>query len=277
MPTSSPPSEAAGGVVWRRSDAGVEVVVVHRSGLDDWSLPKGSVEPGESAAEAALREVLEETGLHCQAGEELPATEWQRDDGSMRRARWWLMTVVAVGSPRQGDSVNKIEWLHVDQALAIIGHGRDRSVLRTAMERLPGPRGEILSGRSARVGRACAAVLREGILGTEILMVRYRNFWTLPGGGVAKGEQSAAAAVRELREETGLVGTAVRELFDGCWQVEVEPTSRVVLGTDPELAPDRQALRGVAWFTLAEKQDDHQVARVIRSLAGGISNSELRN
>ena len=60
--------EAAGGVIWRRTSSDrVKVLVVHRPRYDDWSLPKGKLESGESAARAALREVEEETGLRCKA------------------------------------------------------------------------------------------------------------------------------------------------------------------------------------------------------------------
>ena len=54
---------AAGALVWRRRRSGIEVALVHRSRYDDWSWPKGKLDPGETFAQAAAREVLEETGL----------------------------------------------------------------------------------------------------------------------------------------------------------------------------------------------------------------------
>ena len=60
--------QAAGGVVWRRRDDQIQVLLVHRPKYDDWSLPKGKLEPGETHQEAALREVREETGLRCERG-----------------------------------------------------------------------------------------------------------------------------------------------------------------------------------------------------------------
>ena len=64
--------KASGGVVWRRApDGALELVVVHRPRYDDWSLPKGKLDKGESWEEAALREVEEEIGLRCRLGREL--------------------------------------------------------------------------------------------------------------------------------------------------------------------------------------------------------------
>ena len=63
------PVRAAGGVVWRRGGAGeVEVVLVHRPRYDDWSLPKGKVDPGETDEQAALREVQEEASVEARSG-----------------------------------------------------------------------------------------------------------------------------------------------------------------------------------------------------------------
>ena len=100
-------------------------------------------------------------------------------------------------------------------------------------------------------------------------MVRHRNFWTLPGGGIDRGEAPSSAAVRELWEETGLRGTPTRELFPGCWLVDVDPNARISIGADPEHADDVQVLRGVAWFTLDEKHDDRHVSQVIAAIGHG--------
>jgi hypothetical protein len=57
---------AGGGIVWRRGEGGrVEIVLVHRPAYDDWSFPKGKPNPGKTEAQAALREVQEETGLRA--------------------------------------------------------------------------------------------------------------------------------------------------------------------------------------------------------------------
>ena len=57
MDPDSAEVKAAGGVVWRRGPGGIEVAVAHRPHREDWSLPKGKLDPGEGWEEAALREV----------------------------------------------------------------------------------------------------------------------------------------------------------------------------------------------------------------------------
>ena len=85
--------EAAGGVVLRgEPGAGVEVLVVHRPKYDDWSLPKGKLEPGETDEAAAVREVEEETGWRCALGEELPAVRYTDRNGRPKHVRYWHMT-----------------------------------------------------------------------------------------------------------------------------------------------------------------------------------------
>ena len=78
---------AAGGIPVRRSaDGWREVALVHRPAHEDWTFPKGKLEPGESFEDCALREVLEETGLRCRLGRfmAIPSTAIARTV-----PRWW--------------------------------------------------------------------------------------------------------------------------------------------------------------------------------------------
>src|SRR6185437_15036650 len=59
---------AAGGVVWRRVDGRLLILVIHRTAYADVTLPKGKVDPGETLAETAVREILEETGIRVALG-----------------------------------------------------------------------------------------------------------------------------------------------------------------------------------------------------------------
>jgi 8-oxo-dGTP pyrophosphatase MutT (NUDIX family) len=120
---------AAGGVVWRRGPGGtVEVVLVHRPRYDDWSLPKGKLDPGETDEEAALREVEEETTLQARLGPELPSTTYLDRSGKHKRVRYWAMTVID-GSPSACNEVDAAVWLPVEEAAARLTYRRDIEVL----------------------------------------------------------------------------------------------------------------------------------------------------
>jgi 8-oxo-dGTP diphosphatase len=121
--------QAAGGVVWRRSVAGeLEILLVHRPRYDDWTVPKGKLEPGETHAEAAVREVEEETGLRCALGAELASTSYTDRKGRPKLVRYWAMTP-AGGTFTPTDEVDEIRWLTVDAAGPLLTYPRDRQVL----------------------------------------------------------------------------------------------------------------------------------------------------
>ena len=121
--------EAAGGVVWRRSPEGaLEVLLVHRPRYDDWTVPKGKLDADEDHAEAALREVAEETGLRCTLGPELLATSYRDRRGRPKRVRYWAMEPVG-GRFRATDEVDDVRWLGIDVARARLTYSRDQPVL----------------------------------------------------------------------------------------------------------------------------------------------------
>lgn len=120
---------AAGGVVSRRREDGlVEVLVVHRPGHDDWSLPKGKLERGETDEECALREVREETGLCCVLGAELPGVSYLDREGRPKLVRYWAMTV-AEGEARAQNEVDVVRWLGIAEAVTLLSYPRDRELL----------------------------------------------------------------------------------------------------------------------------------------------------
>jgi 8-oxo-dGTP pyrophosphatase MutT (NUDIX family) len=123
------PVRAAGGVVCREGEGGLEILVIHRPRYDDWTLPKGKVEAGETDEQAAAREVREETGVTCSLHEELPSVSYADADGRPKTVRLWRMEIVT-GEVQAGDTVDEIRWLSPDEAAALLSHAREREVVR---------------------------------------------------------------------------------------------------------------------------------------------------
>lgn len=120
--------EAAGGVIWRLGEGGVvEVLLVHRPRYDDWSLPKGKLDRGESHQQAAVREVLEETGLRCRAGAELGSVRYCDRDGRDKRVRYWAMEPVA-GRFAPNEEVDEVRWVRLDALPGLVTYERDADV-----------------------------------------------------------------------------------------------------------------------------------------------------
>jgi len=127
---------AAGGVIHRDGEDGHrEVLIVHRPRYDDWSLPKGKLEPGETESEAALREVFEETGLDCALGSEMGSIEYVDHQGLHKVVRYWTMTVRG-GEFHGNDEVDVARWLPVPEAAAELSYDRDRALVRSLEETL---------------------------------------------------------------------------------------------------------------------------------------------
>ncbi|MDQ3122359.1 MAG: NUDIX hydrolase [Actinomycetota bacterium] len=119
---------AAGGVVTRAAEAGLEVLLVHRPKYGDWSLPKGKARRFERDKACALREVEEETGLRCELGEELATTRYDDVRGRTKRVRYWLMTPIA-GTLEFTNEVDDGRWLSVEEARDLLSYERDVRVL----------------------------------------------------------------------------------------------------------------------------------------------------
>lgn len=121
---------AAGGLVFRRTPKGkLRVLVAHRPRYDDWSLPKGKADKGETPEETAVREVLEETGFRCRVVAPL-GTNRYRIDGGVKEVAWFAMRPLP-NSPgfKKNSEVDQIKWLNRKKAKELLDYENDRSLV----------------------------------------------------------------------------------------------------------------------------------------------------
>ena len=145
----APEIRAAGGAVLRAAaDRRGEVLLVHRPGHRDWTLPKGKIERGESDEEGALREVAEETGFECLLGPELGETRYRERRGREKSVRYWLMTV-RDGTFQPNPEVDEVRWVPLSSAARELSYPGDRAIL-DAIE--PTLRSLVLLVRHGRAG-----------------------------------------------------------------------------------------------------------------------------
>jgi 8-oxo-dGTP diphosphatase len=147
---ASPPSalrpaiDAAGAVVWRMDEGRLQVLLIHRPRYNDWSWPKGKLEPGESAPDCAVREVLEETGEQVVLGARLPGLSYRVSNGVRKVVDYWAAQPVPPRAPAvrarvayplaPSSEVDKTVWLDVEDADRRLTRVQDRVPLHALVD-----------------------------------------------------------------------------------------------------------------------------------------------
>jgi 8-oxo-dGTP diphosphatase len=111
------------------------IVVVHRPKYDDWSLPKGKLEAGESWEDGALREVEEETGLRARLGQTLGDEHYTDNKGRPKTVRWFRMDALEDRGFTPDGEVDERRWVTPQEASALLTYQRDRDLIAGLAER----------------------------------------------------------------------------------------------------------------------------------------------
>ncbi|MFT4044989.1 MAG: NUDIX hydrolase [Gordonia sp. (in: high G+C Gram-positive bacteria)] len=142
---------AAGGVLWREAAAGaIEIGVIHRPRYNDWTLPKGKLEPGETLIHTAVREIAEETGYHVRLGRHLRDVRYDIANGR-KRVRYWSARAIG-GSFDVNHEVDALKWVNTDTARTLLTYRPDRRVVAEFV-RLPADLDTLVLVRHAKAGR----------------------------------------------------------------------------------------------------------------------------
>jgi 8-oxo-dGTP diphosphatase len=128
------PVVAAGAILWRKEKGELRVLMIHRSRYDDWSWPKGKLDKGEAASEAAVREIVEETGLRISLGVKLYVSEYKLENGRKKEVHYWSAQVSDEALRKQkftpDDEVSTFEWLSVAEAKKRMSYKFDNEPLK---------------------------------------------------------------------------------------------------------------------------------------------------
>ncbi|SFL40037.1 8-oxo-dGTP diphosphatase [Halogranum rubrum] len=122
---------AAGGLLVRDDGA---VCLVHRPRYDDWAIPKGKLEPGETLVEAAVREVREETRCAVECGRY--AGRYQYDADGPKGVFVWRMHLVdehPPDAPEAGDEVDERAWVAPSDALDRLTYANERALVERVL------------------------------------------------------------------------------------------------------------------------------------------------
>jgi 8-oxo-dGTP diphosphatase len=129
--TPTPAIRAAGVVLLRGDAPDLEFLAVHRPVLQDWSLPKGKLDPGEHVVTAALRECDEETGYTPVLQAPLAAQSYSVDS-SPKVVNYWRARVRTEEGFTPDDEIDRIRWVSVADAAGLLTYPRDATLVDEA-------------------------------------------------------------------------------------------------------------------------------------------------
>ena len=124
--------KAAGGLLWRANGTSQEIAIIHRPHHNDWSLPKGKLEPGESWQTTALREVWEETGCLAKL-DSFAGSVAYTFNGIAKVVLFWNMSIVKEGEFKPNLEVDQLIWMSAKEALKKLDYSGERALIHKSL------------------------------------------------------------------------------------------------------------------------------------------------
>jgi len=140
-PASLKKQTSAGGVIYRKNESGLQIVLISVRDGQVWCLPKGIVDKGETTEEAAVREVREETGLTGRIIDDLGEINyWYYIKGENIKCRktvfFYLMEYLSGDTDDHDFEVDEAGWFSPEAALEKVSYKGDRAMVEKAVEKL---------------------------------------------------------------------------------------------------------------------------------------------
>lgn len=138
VPSPGRPILAGGAVVTREHPPrGTEVLIIHRKRYDDWTLPKGKVEVGESVPACAVREVREETGVTIRLNVPLDSISYEAGNAGLKKVDYWGGVVLDSVRRAPDAEVDVVSWLPVRAALGRLTYSHDHFLVQQCLAQPP--------------------------------------------------------------------------------------------------------------------------------------------
>ena len=120
--------QAAGGLIWRNISGEKKLAVIHRPKYNDWTLPKGKLNPGENWKEAALREVWEETGCKVEIDNFAGCIRYAPKNVP-KIVLFWHMKLSGDCCFQPNNEVDQLLWLTVEDALVKLQYQDEKELI----------------------------------------------------------------------------------------------------------------------------------------------------
>ncbi len=124
---------AAGTVIFKGRGLNQKIAVIHRPHREDWSFPKGKIDAPESAPAAAVRETLEETGLHVVLHQSLTPQEYIFDN-LPKTVFYWRARLVKPPVFVPNEEADQLVWVSLKSALKLLTYEVDRQLAKEAFK-----------------------------------------------------------------------------------------------------------------------------------------------
>jgi 8-oxo-dGTP diphosphatase len=122
--------QAAGGILWKKDKGEKKIAIVHRHKHDDWSLPKGKVDKGETWKKTALREVVEETGFEAKIKKYAGSISYLLD-GKPKVVLFWHMKIKSEKKNKMNGEVDQVRWVTVEEAEKLLDYPEELTVIKS--------------------------------------------------------------------------------------------------------------------------------------------------